>query len=323
MDKKLDCCVVRDLLPAYIEELTEEETSTQVRAHLEVCGDCQKLEEDMRAQVPVEKAPKRALNFLKRVKRTRLLAAGVSLVLTLWCIWALYDSQFHYPNTEAGRQAAAEDHVSHDLGRVGSGTVIHCAAYQEQGNRLLMFYKADNSSNVHGILELKRGLNGKYAAVRWSNNPSALQAGLYTGSWKLGETEYYYLAGYDCREIYSARVEYIGHNFKGTTRQYAARRYTFSETNFLWLWEYDSMVQELGWKPGLEDNQVGWLTVEDIHLFDRDGRDITQRYTDESVVNNGSWRGGGFVAEPGLVYFYIGIVAVLGWIFIRYFLRKD
>ena len=38
----LDCCVVRDLLPAYLEGLTEEETSAQVRAHLEgwrrICG---------------------------------------------------------------------------------------------------------------------------------------------------------------------------------------------------------------------------------------------------------------------------------------------
>lgn len=75
MDKKLDCCVVRDLLPAYIENLTEEETTAQVRKHLEDCGACQSLERDMCSQVPVEKAPKGALNFLKRVNRTRLIAA--------------------------------------------------------------------------------------------------------------------------------------------------------------------------------------------------------------------------------------------------------
>lgn len=43
--------------------------------------------------------PKGALCFLKRVKRTRLIATGVTLVLTLWCIWWLYDAEFHYPNT--------------------------------------------------------------------------------------------------------------------------------------------------------------------------------------------------------------------------------
>lgn len=41
--------MVRDLLPAYLEGLTEEETSTQVRAHLEDCENCRELEKDMRA----------------------------------------------------------------------------------------------------------------------------------------------------------------------------------------------------------------------------------------------------------------------------------
>ena len=80
----LDCCVVRDLLPAYLEGLTEEETSAQVRAHLEDCENCRELEKDMRAQVPLEKAPKGTLKFLKRVKRTRLLAAVLSVVVALW-----------------------------------------------------------------------------------------------------------------------------------------------------------------------------------------------------------------------------------------------
>ena len=56
---RLDCCVVRDLLPAYLEELTEPETSAQVAAHLEGCEDCKRLEADLRSQVPVEQAPKK------------------------------------------------------------------------------------------------------------------------------------------------------------------------------------------------------------------------------------------------------------------------
>ena len=81
-EHKLDCCVVRDLLPAYLESLTEPETTAQVKAHLAECPGCQKTAEDMKAAVPVEKAPKRALRFLKRVKRTRLIAAALSAVLS-------------------------------------------------------------------------------------------------------------------------------------------------------------------------------------------------------------------------------------------------
>ena len=33
-EHKLDCCVVRDLLPAYVEELTEADTAAQVKEHL-------------------------------------------------------------------------------------------------------------------------------------------------------------------------------------------------------------------------------------------------------------------------------------------------
>ena len=56
-ERKLDCCVVRDLLPSYLEGLTEEETARAVAAHLESCEACRKLAEDLRGEVPVEKAP--------------------------------------------------------------------------------------------------------------------------------------------------------------------------------------------------------------------------------------------------------------------------
>ena len=46
-EKKLDCCVVRDLLPSYIEELTEEETTALVRAHLEGGPGCREVEQAM------------------------------------------------------------------------------------------------------------------------------------------------------------------------------------------------------------------------------------------------------------------------------------
>ncbi|HFD5485434.1 TPA: hypothetical protein ACF472_001732 [Streptococcus pyogenes] len=71
-----------------------------VREHIEHCAACRQLEEDMRRQVPIEKAPQRALRFLKRVKRTRLIAAILSALVALFCIGWLYDLEFHYANTE-------------------------------------------------------------------------------------------------------------------------------------------------------------------------------------------------------------------------------
>ena len=319
MDKKLDCCVVRDLLPAYIEDLTEEETAAQVREHLEDCGACQSLERDMRSQVPVEKAPKGALNFLKRVKRTRLIAAGVTLVLTLWCIWWLYDAEFHYPNTEAGRLAAVEDYIANPEGSGVNGNEMQNVtplAWQESHGRLFIFYKADNRDNVHGILQLTQGFNGKYRTDHASMDPFPYTAGVIAQRLDVRRIDWspIAIAGDNCREIYSVAVEYTW--FDGTEgRQITGHEliYPLSEVNFFWLLEEEDVREQLG--SSYEVRPWG------VRFLDKDGNDITGQYLDDSVRQN--WGGGRGTAEQFLLYVYIGIVAALGLVFIRYFLRRD
>ena len=133
-ERNLDCCVVRDLLPSYLEDLTEAETAREVEAHLESCGDCRSLAENMRRDLPVEKAPKRALKFLKKVKRTRLLAAALSALLALLAMGWLYEQEFHYPNTEAGRLAAVCDYIPSEgyNANVVLGTEMRVVAWTEK-----------------------------------------------------------------------------------------------------------------------------------------------------------------------------------------------
>lgn len=321
MDKKLDCCVVRDLLPAYIEELTEEETSARVREHLEDCGECRALERDMRAQVPVEKVPSRALNFLRRVKRTRLIAAGLSLALTLWCIWWLYDAEFHYSNTEAGRLAAVEDYITqpadstmdHDL---EEGTPFHVIAWQEARGKLFIFYKADNRDNVHGIIQLTRGINGKYRTDQASMSPFPYTAGVIAGRLDVRREEWepIVIAGDSCREIYSVAVDYTWPDGAGQRESKGRLVYPISDLNFMWLLEQEEVLEQLS-----ADAPALW--VWHVSFLDRDGNDITEDFRDDSVQQN--WSGGKSTAEQFLLYVYIGIAAAVGWAFVRYFLRKD
>lgn len=323
-ERKLDCCVVRDLLPAYIETLTEPETTAQVREHLGDCPDCRGVEAHMRAQVPVEQAPKRALNFLKRVKRTRLLAAALSVLVALWCMWWLYDQEFHYPNTEAGRLAAVSDYVPSPLSGtmangVGEGTPMRVAAYRAQGDRLFLFYAADNRDNVHGILHLVRGVNGKYRPVNASEAPFPYTAGIYGESLWIKDMDWepIVLAGDNCREIYAAEVEFSVME-AGAERHYTVERtYPVSEPSFLWLLDQEELKQELG----LEGKELIRLSVSGVRLLDREGSDVTDQYRDGSVTQ--SWGGGKSTAEMGLLYVYMGIVAVLGIVMVRYFLRRD
>ena len=323
-ETNLDCCVVRDLLPSYLEELTEAETSAMVKNHIEHCEACRQLENDMRVQVPVEKAPQRALKFLKRVKRTRLMAAILSAVVALFCMWWLYDQEYHYANTEAGRLEAVCDYIplpedstmSHG---VKAGTPVRAVAWQTIDNHLFIFFGADNEENVHGVMHLVRGVNGKYRALESSYEPSQYTAGVYGESLtpKGMDRKLYMLAGDNCRDIYSALVHYIGLDYDGINPYTAVKTYELSNSDFLWIMEQSDLEQELGFS----DKDIIGLHIDDVRLLDKNGADITDEYKDESMT--ASWGAGKGTAELFLLYVYMGIVAVLGFVFIRYFLRND
>lgn len=319
MEHRLDCCVVRDLLPTYIEELTGPETTAQVARHLKDCPHCRQVETDMRTQIPVEPVSKRALGFLKRVKRTRLLAAALSALVALWCMWWIYDQEFHYENTSAGQLAAVSDYIATDIGNsraseVHKDTPLRAIASAEEGNRLFIFYGAENGDNVHGVIRLVRGINGKYRPIKASKDPFPYTAGVYCEG--IGDG-YLMIGGDNCREIYAAEISYLIWDWTTDETSVVKQVYELPEMNFLWVQEETQAVQALGLE-GIESAIS--VHVETIRLLDGDGNDITSQYQTDIEAN---WGGGISTAELGMVYVLMGIVGILGAIFIRYFLHPD
>ena len=209
MEHKLDCCVVRDLLPAYLEGLTEEETTRQVEAHLEECPECRRRREAMQASLPVVRAPKRALAFLKKVKRTRLIAAVLSAVVALLLIFLVYDSEYHWrgdlPSLTQGLQdyLGWTDHLE--------GCAIEALAATEVDGTLYVSFTSDSEDNVHGVAELDRGLNGKYQFVSASYSPFPYTGGVFLHS----SEDLWLFAGVGCREIYGFTAQFEVYDSQG------------------------------------------------------------------------------------------------------------
>ena len=326
-ERNLDCCVVRDLLPSYLEDLTEAETTQEVEAHLESCEACRHLAEDLRRDLPAEKAPKRALKFLKKVKRTRLLAAALSLLLALWAALWLYGREFAYSNTEAGRLAAVCDYIvapEDDWNpRVKAGTEMRVVAWAERDDRLLIAFRAENEEHVRGFLYLVRGFNGKYQIRAASYGSSRYTGGVWGAACRPPDKEkdpdwnLFLLIGDNCRDIYTAELTFQGTDFE------EGRAYTFTKTyeldgvNFLWILDRQALYEELGF-PHPESTRV-YCT--DARYFDRDGNDITSRYFDPLASQ--SWGAGGGSAGLFMLYVYMAIVVGLGVLFARYFLLPD
>lgn len=120
------------------------------------------------------------------------------------------------------------------------------------------------------------------------------------------------IAGENCREIYSVAVTYA-YDIGQPQLKADELTYPLSEVNFLWLLEEEDVREQLGTPYEVRPRGVRFL--------DKDGNDITEEFRDDSGQQN--WSGGRSSAEQFLLYVYIGIVAVLGLVFIRYFLRRD
>ena len=322
-NNKLDCCVVRDLLPAYVEELTEPETTEQVRCHLAGCTACREMEAHMRAGIPLQSAPRRALRFLRRVKRTRLLAALFAALMALWCVWWLYDREFHYPDTEVGWLAAVEDYIPSPAGStishsIEAGTPLRVIAAEKRDGSLYVAYAADNADRVHGVIRLDRGWNGKYRLISATEEPFPYTAGvLMTEITKCDGSVLYALVGDGCREVYSVRVTYSVILDSAEVLCPYEKTYAVTEPDFLWLLEEAELKEELGISA---ETSARVVSVQ-IELLDKEGRDVTEQYQDETVQDN--WGGGKETAERFLLYVYIGIAAFLGVVFVQYFLRRD
>ena len=85
MKNDLTCAVVRDLLPSYIEGLTEEETNEAVERHLESCPRCRGRHDAMRIDAQADTLEEKEVDYLKEVNRQgkRRTARAVVLVLVI------------------------------------------------------------------------------------------------------------------------------------------------------------------------------------------------------------------------------------------------
>ena len=84
MDKKSDCKIVQDLLPNYIEKLTNEETNIFIEEHLKLCQECNNIYKNMEQEYGKEKkASNYEIDFLKKHKKKVKILKGIVLAIVL------------------------------------------------------------------------------------------------------------------------------------------------------------------------------------------------------------------------------------------------
>lgn len=88
---KLDCDIIRDLLPLYAERIASPASTALVEEHLETCEACRAELKQMRMPVPVqpESQPDAPLKDIQKTLQKKSIRAVLAAVLTVLCAVAL------------------------------------------------------------------------------------------------------------------------------------------------------------------------------------------------------------------------------------------
>lgn len=96
MKESKECKIIQDLLPNYIEKLTNKETNSYIEEHLEICVNCKNTYEKMKNEIQLEnkktgkKLDKREVDFFKRYKnKLRVLRIIILIIILAFAISAV------------------------------------------------------------------------------------------------------------------------------------------------------------------------------------------------------------------------------------------
>lgn len=313
MKQEVACSIVQDLLPNYIEKLTSDETNHMVEQHLNTCGDCKNLYEQMAADIDTpEKVPVIELKFLKKVKRIRLLAAILSIVLALVLSYLLYASEYGF----------TLDHgdLSAGITEFEPSVDAYVLETKEVEGVLIVSFKDQSTANVYGIAEFIKGFNQKYRIVRTHVRAADYSSVVQIYPIEIKKERYIAVSGYNLSdEIMYYGLDYSTYENPGYLSENRVResvKFEVKNPQFLEIYRAEELDNRL-------TNRVEH-TLSNYHLtatsvYDEAGLEITENFRIVENTNQSTGFGTG-KAELFLLYIYIAIVLGLGIVCTRYFL---
>ncbi|WP_312117856.1 zf-HC2 domain-containing protein [Brevibacillus reuszeri] len=146
MEQRLNCKIVQDLLPNYIEGLTSNITNQAIQEHLATCEDCRKVLESMTKETKeIKTVPYKQINFLKKIKRRQWTIAIRSVVISVLILLGAYyffgSRDFPVPSNSVS--------VS-DVYELSDGTIHYIISANVQA------YISTTTSYNNGITEINR-----------------------------------------------------------------------------------------------------------------------------------------------------------------------
>lgn len=175
MKEKRNCKIIQDLLPNYIENLTNEETNYFIEEHLKECPECQKVLENMQKEIKVNatKRDDREVKYIKKYSnKLKILKYALLIIILIYVIVVgrrtiimtslsgkanenqVYDNYYARLYSYQGDTLTitesynkGKDYLT-TLTRMVNGNEIQKITYYKKGNEQLFITESDGKKNV-------------------------------------------------------------------------------------------------------------------------------------------------------------------------------
>lgn len=151
MKGKKECKIVQDLLPNYIEKLTNEETNTYIDEHLNSCEGCKKVLESMKKDIKTlePKRQEKEVKFLKKYNRKiRILSSIVIAIIIIYGILLIRNVAILSSLTKKAYTIWDSNNMHTTIYSHSGGNLSIVESYYTYGKRLMKITKINNKETV-------------------------------------------------------------------------------------------------------------------------------------------------------------------------------
>ena len=201
---RLNCNIVQDLLPSYIDNLVSEQTSSEIKEHFSGCDKCSALYTQMICGENIEKhEAKKEINYLRKIKSRnfKIIASIIAFILTVflvligvYCCYGTPDNAYAVSNINV-----TDNMMNVDISLYNSANAITKASAEEINGTVTINVRSS-------LFPLKRESTAVIRLIA-DKNISKIKTSDGRVIWENGEE-----ISQRINNIFDAKIEYVGDN---------------------------------------------------------------------------------------------------------------
>ena len=162
MKEKRECKVIQDLLPNYVERLTNEETNKYIEEHMENCSEYKTVYENMKEskKIKTEKSDKKEIKYLKKYRnKIKILKFIIFIILAIFVL-------------VIGRRIIIIKSLQNKVNSIKVNTNYHMVQYDYGG----VYYRKNEVYSKDGktvLIITMNNTNGLQKIIKYTNGDKA------------------------------------------------------------------------------------------------------------------------------------------------------